>query len=159
MASIVVSKASRSMRIIALPLTRAKPSAPNTSLQVPSLIYYHFQITSKGSGNRSGILNWVTTKTAVMWANLGKSKEGSFKVRPRCQDDCLLVLMLASVSNFFQLRIYRYGVRLIDRIDFEELALKSIDPSLAPKLSSPDFRGNRHEDNASGGAQLVVGTF
>ena len=28
-----------------------------------------------------------------------------------------------------------YGERLIDRIDFEELALKTLDPSLGPKIS------------------------
>ena len=28
-----------------------------------------------------------------------------------------------------------YGERLVDRLEFEELALKSIDPSLGPKLS------------------------
>ena len=34
-----------------------------------------------------------------------------------------------------QRRVYVYGERLVDRIDFEELALKSVDPSLGPKLS------------------------
>jgi hypothetical protein len=33
------------------------------------------------------------------------------------------------------LRTYQYGERLADRIDFEELALKSVDPSLGPSLS------------------------
>jgi hypothetical protein len=57
---------------------------------------------------------------------------------------------------FFQLKTYRHGEKLVDRIDFEELALKSIDPLLGPKLSSPYFR---HEDKAAGEAQVVVGTL
>jgi hypothetical protein len=30
-----------------------------------------------------------------------------------------------------------YGERLVDRVDFEELALKGVDPSMGPKLSNP----------------------
>jgi len=36
-----------------------------------------------------------------------------------------------------QNRVFNYGERLIDRLDFEELALKSLDPSLGPKITSP----------------------
>jgi len=35
----------------------------------------------------------------------------------------------------FQLKVYHGGEKLVDRLDFEELALKSIDPSLGPSLS------------------------
>jgi hypothetical protein len=55
-----------------------------------------------------------------------------------------------------QLKLYRYGERLVDRIDFEELALKSIDPSLGPKLSSPDFAGSRHEAKAEDADALQI---
>lgn len=34
-----------------------------------------------------------------------------------------------------QRRAFLYGERLVDRLDFEELALKSLDPSLGPRLS------------------------
>jgi hypothetical protein len=36
-----------------------------------------------------------------------------------------------------QNRVFNDGERLIDRLDFEELALKSLDPSLGPKITSP----------------------
>jgi hypothetical protein len=34
-----------------------------------------------------------------------------------------------------QFKLFTYGERLADRIDFEELALKGVDPSLGPKIS------------------------
>ena len=37
--------------------------------------------------------------------------------------------------------MFNYGERLIDRLDFEELALKSLDPSLGPKITSPRTAG------------------
>ena len=37
----------------------------------------------------------------------------------------------------FQLKTYQMGERLVDRMDFEELALKSIDPSLGPSIKHP----------------------
>jgi hypothetical protein len=42
------------------------------------------------------------------------------------------------------LRTYQYGEHLVDRIDFEELALKSVDPSLSPSLSHPQV-GSHNE--------------
>lgn len=34
----------------------------------------------------------------------------------------------------WQRKTFLYGERLVDRMDFEELALKSVDTSLGPKL-------------------------
>ena len=39
-------------------------------------------------------------------------------------------------SFLFQLKLYQTGERLVDRLDFEELALKSIDPSLGPSFTN-----------------------
>lgn len=36
----------------------------------------------------------------------------------------------------FQLKLYKTGERLVDRMEFEELALKSIDPSLGPSVAN-----------------------
>lgn len=44
-----------------------------------------------------------------------------------------------------QLRTYRYGERIVDRMDFEELALKGIDPSLGPSITHPDLGGHDGE--------------
>jgi len=36
-----------------------------------------------------------------------------------------------------QFKFFTYGERLVDRVDFEELALKGVDPSMGPKISRP----------------------
>ena len=38
--------------------------------------------------------------------------------------------------------MYEYGERPVDRIDFEELALKGIDPSIGPTITHPDVTGS-----------------
>ena len=43
------------------------------------------------------------------------------------------VLIFTRLKN----KVFTYGERLVDRLDFEELALKSLDPSLGPKITSP----------------------
>ncbi|KAI0784780.1 mitochondrial K+-H+ exchange-related-domain-containing protein [Abortiporus biennis] len=97
----------RSMRIIALPLTTASRTGTHDHLT-----YYHFVTPrpkeEKGKTNWS---KWAAQKAAEIWAGFGKADEGHWKRRT-----------------------FIYGERLIDRIDFEELALKSVDPSLGPKL-------------------------
>jgi len=40
-----------------------------------------------------------------------------------------------------QLKIYHIGEQLSDRIEFEELALKGVDPSLGPSLARPSTEG------------------
>ena len=55
-----------------------------------------------------------------------------------------LILRLSPCSKptcSAQTKVYNYGERLIDRLDFEELALKSLDPSLGPKITSPRTAG------------------
>jgi hypothetical protein len=34
----------------------------------------------------------------------------------------------------FQLKVFTYGEKLYDRLEFEELALSGLDPALGPKL-------------------------
>jgi hypothetical protein len=80
----------RSMRIIALPLTRprrtavlVKPmNAPRNKHQPADavLTYYHFQVTQKHAMT-GGLVNWATGKAANIWANFGKAAQGSWKVR------------------------------------------------------------------------------
>ncbi|EIW80899.1 hypothetical protein CONPUDRAFT_89976 [Coniophora puteana RWD-64-598 SS2] len=127
------SKAGRSLRIIALPLTR--PKAPlKTSANAKAaldanrmLVYYHFNIVSSASDSRqtskiSQYVNKATTKVAAIWADFGKAPEDNWKFK-----------------------LYKYGERLSDRIDFEELALKGVDPSLGPSLAHPDVGGKEAE--------------
>ncbi|KAG0704260.1 mitochondrial K+-H+ exchange-related-domain-containing protein [Suillus ampliporus] len=123
-------KAMRTMRIIALPLARPK-IPPDHGLRPHAvfnpnrmLIYYHFDLSQGNSINRQDqsaikrAVKWTSTKAADLWAGFGKAPEGSWK-----------------------LRIYELGERIVDRIDFEELALKGVDPSLGPSITHPDIIG------------------
>ncbi|KIY44749.1 hypothetical protein FISHEDRAFT_67308 [Fistulina hepatica ATCC 64428] len=129
------------MRIIALPLTRPVRTRTTGHLNPKILVYYHFEIarqrkqrehalddsklqkstddaTSRSWAPRDGWGKWVGNKATWMWSGFGKAKEGSW-----------------------QLWLYRFGERIVDRMDFEELALKGIDPSLGPSLTHPDILG------------------
>ncbi|KAI0755374.1 mitochondrial K+-H+ exchange-related-domain-containing protein [Daedaleopsis nitida] len=105
----VVRSATRSMRVIALPLT--SQYRVDGKLVEP-LTYYHF-VTPPEDKKANTWMNWGAAKASDMWANLGKAPEGNWKRRA-----------------------FLYGERLVDRLDFEELALKSLDPSLGPRLSN-----------------------
>lgn len=97
------------MRIIALPLT------PHCKLvngkPVEHLTYYHF-VTPPEDKKKTSWTKWAVVKSSQLWAGLGKAPEGSWKRKA-----------------------FLYGERLVDRLDFEELALKSLDPSIGPKFS------------------------
>ncbi|RXW14252.1 hypothetical protein EST38_g11602 [Candolleomyces aberdarensis] len=149
----------KSTRIIAIPLSRPLPpralastnnSLPTGNLLQPNggqhgpgpLTYYHFQLSSKKKrrekekevsqkekeGNEpegetkpksrwslpeGGITAWVQAKAAETWAGFGKAEGG------------------------WKLYVFRTGERIVDRMEFEELALKSIDPSLGPTITHP----------------------
>ncbi|PCH39726.1 hypothetical protein WOLCODRAFT_161833 [Wolfiporia cocos MD-104 SS10] len=102
--------AKRSVRIIALPLATPAPGAAHTSSE--HLTYYHFVTPPPPANRANSLTNRITTKAAELWAGFGNAPEGHWKRRT-----------------------FLYGERLIDRaLDFEELALKSFDTSLGPKL-------------------------
>jgi hypothetical protein len=136
----IPTKATRNMRIIAVPLTRPIQRQPTRILT-----YYQFQIahekrpssTPKGPTSRwipeEGIAKWASNKAASTWVSFGKA-EGGWKVRS-CSSH--FSGLDGNASNF-QLKVFQIGERLVDRVEFEELALKSIDPSLGPKV----IRGN-----------------
>ncbi|KAF9646219.1 hypothetical protein BDM02DRAFT_3100221 [Thelephora ganbajun] len=109
----------RSLRIFALPLSRQSVTGTSTGTGKARAVlntYYHF-VTSLPSdvdqGNPS-LISRATDKVASIWANWGKAKPGTWRIK-----------------------VFNYGERLVDRLDFEELALKSLDPSLGPKITSP----------------------
>lgn len=99
----------RTFRIVALPLTTASRT-PNSD---PQLTYYHFATPSPEDATQNSWMNWATRKSSELWAGFGKAKEGTWKRKT-----------------------FVYGERLVDRIDFEELALKSLDTSLGPTIQS-----------------------
>ncbi|KAG5650483.1 hypothetical protein H0H81_012109 [Sphagnurus paluster] len=126
----------KSLRIIAVPLTRPRLATPANAVQASRILtYYQFQISPTQPTERlpssqesklrwmpeGGLGKWITTKAAVTWAGFGKSKG-------------------------WKLKIFQGGERLVDRLDFEELALKSIDPSLGPSITQTDMSHKRTEE-------------
>jgi len=127
----VTTKATRKMRIIAIPLTRPKPASTQHATASKVLTYYQFQLRSphppppssdvKAGGSslasrwlpEEGVANWVTGKANNIWGGFGKAKGG------------------------WKLKLYHAGEKLVDRLDFEELALKGIDPSVGPSITHP----------------------
>ncbi|KAI0044417.1 hypothetical protein FA95DRAFT_1562282 [Auriscalpium vulgare] len=102
------------MRIVALPLTNAVRSARHPHDIPAPLVYYHFQTPPRPAKSRQGWVDWATDKAVASWADFGKAPETSWKFK-----------------------VFQYGERIVDRIDFEELALKGVDPSLGPRISHP----------------------
>jgi len=108
------------MRIIALPLTSGSSSNGRH-------IYYHFQTPPPTDKPKvqPNLITKAMEKAAETWIGFGKAAAGSWKRR-----------------------LFVYGERVVDRIDFQELALKSMDPSLAPKISKFGKSAVRFEDHS-----------
>ncbi|KAI9573572.1 mitochondrial K+-H+ exchange-related-domain-containing protein [Boletus coccyginus] len=113
----ILPKGVHPMRIIAFPLARVKISPdsrpkPSDFNANTVLVFYHFDLISPCGGRKDcswhrKVLKSVMNKAADFWTSLGKAPKGSWK-----------------------LWTYELGERMVDRIEFEELALRNIDPSL-----------------------------
>ncbi|KAJ7625352.1 mitochondrial K+-H+ exchange-related-domain-containing protein [Mycena polygramma] len=108
------------MRIVALPLTRAPPPQR-------VITYYNFRVVPppappppKDSPPPSrwlpqeGVLKYATNKVDRTWSGWGKAETGSWR-----------------------LRVFEFGERFLDRLDFEEGALKGFDVKHAPPATVP----------------------
>ncbi|GAA5963989.1 hypothetical protein JCM3765_007829 [Sporobolomyces pararoseus] len=103
------------LKLFALPLSRSSPEhAPLFLLHAhrprSTLPPSASSSTENGEQPKLPLLTKATDKAADMWAGLGRGKEGSWKKRS-----------------------YDFGEKMMDKIEFEEWALKSIDTNLAPK--------------------------
>ncbi|KZT69623.1 hypothetical protein DAEQUDRAFT_726233 [Daedalea quercina L-15889] len=105
----VIPSAKSAVRIVALPLTR--PSAVTTGRLAEHLTYYHIVTPPPSEGQKRNWARRMENKAADLWAGLGKAPEGNWRRKA-----------------------FLYGERLVDRLEFEELALKSFDTSLGPKI-------------------------
>ncbi|KAJ7223997.1 hypothetical protein C8J57DRAFT_233408 [Mycena rebaudengoi] len=112
------------MRIIALPLTQLNASRGSAAAG-KMLTFYNYKIIpavrpKKPSGApRTFLTRWlpdegVTTWASNKWATFGTAEKGTMK-----------------------LRAFQVGERLMDRLDFEESNLKTIDVSTAPSIRKP----------------------
>ncbi|KAI0662332.1 mitochondrial K+-H+ exchange-related-domain-containing protein [Cubamyces menziesii] len=124
----IARSATRSMRIIALPLT--PPCKPINGKAAEHLTYYHF--ITPPDNRKSTWSKWIVAKASDLWAGLGKAPEGNWKRRA-----------------------FLYGERLVDRLDFEELALKSLDPSLGPRLSNIVHTSSKKKEEATAQIPLI----
>lgn len=136
----IVQKGAHPMRIIALPLARVKKSqgaktSPYADIDANTmLVFYHFDLISPPGGRED--LSWhrktlksVTNKVADLWTGLGKAPKGSWKVSG------FPLKVARKIIHAKQLWTYELGERIADRVEFEELALRSVDPSLGPTFS------------------------
>ncbi|GAA5871764.1 hypothetical protein JCM1840_003994 [Sporobolomyces johnsonii] len=98
------------LKLFALPLSRPQASKPPLFLLHAHRPPPASSSSSSPDASQLPILKRVEHKAADMWAGLGKGKEGSWKRRS-----------------------YVLGERLMDKIEYEEWALKAIDPAFAPK--------------------------
>ncbi|KAJ4482306.1 mitochondrial K+-H+ exchange-related-domain-containing protein [Lentinula aciculospora] len=122
-------------RIISFPITR--PRDAFATLHDPghkqALTFYQFQVhlpkSKKRETNQSkwqpkgGWTHWVQSKASSTWAGFGQAPEGNWKFK-----------------------VFRMGERLVDRLDYEELALKGVDPSMGPSILHLDVRGRGAEE-------------
>ncbi|GAA6048745.1 hypothetical protein JCM3770_003939 [Rhodotorula araucariae] len=98
------------LRLLALPLSRPQGGDPPRFLV--HAVRNSLASTSTDVPTHTRYIAKATDKAADLWSGLGKA-EGGWKKKT-----------------------FVTGERLMDRIDYEEWALKSIDPALAPKLRS-----------------------
>ncbi|BGO96027.1 hypothetical protein NBRC10512_002445 [Rhodotorula toruloides] len=105
------------LKLLALPLSQPK----STTHPPPFLLHAVRQSLQTASADAkrqdqpavTRYTHKAIDKAADLWAGLGKADEGTWKRRA-----------------------YVLGERMMDRIEYEEWALKAIDPALAPKLVS-----------------------
>ncbi|KAL0067519.1 hypothetical protein AAF712_005510 [Marasmius tenuissimus] len=115
-------------RIISIPIARQSPSK--------ILTYYHFQLHDSSAAKakaQEGWVSWAQEKASATWSGFGKAPEGSWK-----------------------LKVFRAGERIVDRVDFEELSLKSVDPELGPTILHPDFSGKKGKEKEKNAPQLSI---
>lgn len=108
------------MRLIAVPLARAKPGAIPLSTFLAQAAKKAAPAPTTASSSSDGqpaqapFMTRMLDKASTFWVGLGK---------PDVQ------------STFdWKRRTYETGEKLMDRIEYEEWALKGVDPALGPKL-------------------------
>lgn len=110
------------MRLIAVPLARAKPGAiplstflAQAAKQAPNTNTTSSSADGTPAQKQAPFMTRMLDKASTFWVGLGKP----------------------GVKSTFdwKRRTYETGEKLMDRIEYEEWALKGVDPALGPKLS------------------------
>ncbi|KAB5594083.1 K+-H+ exchange-like protein [Ceratobasidium theobromae] len=106
-----MGKPPSTMRLFAFPLTSPRNIATKNYGNRHPLIYYYAQMPkTKRDEREPSLLKRAQDKASQMWVNWGKEPGG------------------------WKLKVHTYGEKVVDKVDFEELALASIDTSLGPRL-------------------------
>ncbi|KAG9048150.1 hypothetical protein FS837_000660 [Tulasnella sp. UAMH 9824] len=108
------------MRLYALPIARPSSSALRTGSTngaiAPQPVYYYARMPKKsklkadGTRSKPSLLQRGTKFATKTWTEWGQAEGG------------------------WKLKVHNWGESIYERIDFEELALKAVDPALGPKL-------------------------
>ncbi|GAA5937978.1 Mrx19p [Sporobolomyces koalae] len=100
------------LKLFALPLGRSTTETPLFLLHASRTRSTLPQTPQAGQGDhpKVDLLTKATDKAADMWSGLGRADAGTWKKRS-----------------------YDFGEKMMDKIEFEEWALKAIDTNLAPK--------------------------
>ncbi|KAJ7781700.1 mitochondrial K+-H+ exchange-related-domain-containing protein [Mycena maculata] len=130
------------MRIVALPLTRVPPPRHTVT-------YYSFKVVPppapplpKDSPSsrwlpKEGVVKWATLKVDATWGSWGKAEPGTWRFR-----------------------VFEFGERFLDKLDFEEAALKRIDVKSAPPAKFPDdLTGEERQQAEAAWGKLKVPLF
>ncbi|KAH7341002.1 mitochondrial K+-H+ exchange-related-domain-containing protein [Rhizoctonia solani] len=115
-----MGKLTGSMKLFAFPLTASRDLSIRRSGHRHPLIYYYAQMPKRStkSDEQPTLRKRAQEKISQTWRNWGKAPGG------------------------WKLKVHTYGEKMVDRIDFEELALASIDTSLGPKISQLGTHGS-----------------
>ncbi|PWZ02628.1 hypothetical protein BCV70DRAFT_196871 [Testicularia cyperi] len=120
------------MRLIAVPLARARPSSQPLSTfvaQTASRAAEKAVAAAAKDGATSGVpfTTRMLNKASAFWIDLGRTDQ---------------------TSTFdWKRRTYTAGEKLMDRIEYQEWALKGIDPALGPHLMSKESKEIQDKDH------------
>lgn len=144
------------MRIIAIPLARARAGVTpvSTFLAQKTPIKTSFtshklaestatkasisssNSTSKEEEKKEPLSKRIMSKASAFWVDLGREDQKS--------------------TFDWKRRTYTLGEKLMDQIEYEEWALKGVDPSIGPTLTHPKGAGQKEAPTESSSTQAIV---
>ena len=143
------------MRIIAIPLARARAGvtpvstflAQKTPIKTSFTSHKLAESTTKASTSSSNSISKeeekkeplskrIMSKASAFWVDLGREDQKS--------------------TFDWKRRTYTLGEKLMDQIEYEEWALKGVDPSIGPTLTHPKGAGQKEEPTDSSSRQAIA---
>lgn len=142
------------MRLIAVPLARIRPGAPPVTTFLAQSTKSIARASEPGKANTTTTTTTTTTTSASNASAVEKGKrpeKNSISNEKEEKPPPLTTRLLNKASDFWiglgredqksifdwKRRTYNAGEKLMDRIEYEEWALKGVDPTLGPTLNHP----------------------